>query len=128
MLRTLGADELIDYQATPFENAVSGVDVVLDTMAGEVQQRSWKVLKQGGILVSILGPPSAEEAAAHGVRGMMVFVRPNAGQLAEIANLIDGGKLTVVVETILPLAEARRAQELSQAGHARGKIVLRVAG
>jgi NADPH:quinone reductase-like Zn-dependent oxidoreductase len=128
LLRHLGADELIDYQATPFEDAVGDVDVVLDTMAGEVQRRSWKVLKRGGILVSILGPPSAEEAAAHGVRGKPVFVRPNAGQLAEIAALVDAGTLTVVVETILPLAEARRAQELSQAGHVRGKIVLRVTG
>ena len=78
LLRRLGADELIDYQATPFEDAVGDVDVVLDTMAGEVQRRSWKVLKRGGILVSILGPPSAEEAAAHGARGKLVFVQPNA--------------------------------------------------
>ncbi len=128
LLRRLGADELIDYQATPFEDAVGDVDVVLDTMAGEVQQRSWKVLKRGGILVSILSPPSAEEAAAHGARGKPVFVQPNAAELAQIAELIDSGAVIPVVETILPLAEARRAQELSQAGHVRGKIVLRVAG
>ncbi|MGO8689355.1 MAG: NADP-dependent oxidoreductase [Thermoguttaceae bacterium] len=128
LLRRLGADELIDYQATAFEDAVGDVDVVLDTMAGEVQRRSWKVLKRGGILVSILSPPSAEEAAAHGARGKPVFVQPNAAELAQIAELIDSGAVIPVVETILPLAEARRAQELSQAGHVRGKIVLRVAG
>jgi NADPH:quinone reductase-like Zn-dependent oxidoreductase len=125
-LRQLGADELIDYQATAFEDAVGDVDVVLDTMAGEVQQRSWRVLKRGGILVSVLGPPSAQEAAAHGVRGKSIFVQPNAAQLAQIAELIDSGKLKTVVETIFPLAECRRAQELSEAGHVRGKIVLRV--
>ncbi|MGH8611428.1 MAG: zinc-binding dehydrogenase, partial [Gammaproteobacteria bacterium] len=99
------------------------MDVVFDTIGGDTQKRSWKVLKQGGILVSIVGPPSAETAAAHGVRQAPVFVQPNATQLAEIANLVDSGKLRSVVETVLPLSEARRAHELSQAGHTRGKIV-----
>ncbi len=125
-LRDLGADELIDYTTTRFEDVVHDVDMVFDTMAGEVQKRSWKTLKPGGVLVSILGQPSAEDAQQHGVRGMMVFVRPNAEQLTRIAELIDARKLNPIVETVLPLAEARRALELSQAGHVRGKIVLRV--
>ncbi len=125
-VRNLGADETIDYQTTRFEDLVHDVDVVFDTIGGDTQKRSWKVLKQGGILVSIVGPPSAETAAAHGVRQVPVFVQPNATQLAEIANLVDSGKLRSVVETVLPLSEARRAHELSQAGHTRGKIVLRV--
>jgi len=78
----------------------------------------------GGFLVSILTPPSPEEAAAHGARQSFVFVQPNASQLAEIATLVDSGKLRAIVETILPLSEARRAQEMSQGGHTRGKIVL----
>ena len=125
-LRTLGADETIDYTATRFEDAVRNVDVVLDTMGGDTQKRSWKVLRKGGILVSILAAPPPEEAAAHGVRQAYTFVQPNAAQLVEIAKLADSGKLRPVVETVLPLSEARRAQELSQAGHVRGKIVLRV--
>ncbi|HUL12015.1 MAG TPA: NADP-dependent oxidoreductase [Methylococcaceae bacterium] len=125
-VRNLGADEAIDYQTTRFEDMVRDVDVVFDTIAGETQKRSWKVLKKGGILVSILGQPSAEEAAAHGVRQASVFVQPSAMQLDEIAKLVDSGKLRPIVETVLPLAEARRAQELSQTGHTRGKIVLRV--
>jgi NADPH:quinone reductase-like Zn-dependent oxidoreductase len=125
-VRQLGADEVIDYTTTRFEDVVHDVDMVFDTMGGDVQKRSWQTLKPGGVLVSCLGPPSAEDAAAHKVRGMMVFVRPNAEQLAAITELIDSRKLKSVVETILPLAEARHAQELSQAGHVRGKIVLRV--
>jgi NADPH:quinone reductase-like Zn-dependent oxidoreductase len=125
-LRKLGADQTIDYQTTHFEDVVHDVDVVFDTIGGDTQRRSWKVLKKGGILVSIVGPPSAEEAAAHGVRQASVFVQPSATQLTELANLVDSGKLKPVVETVLPLSEARRAHELSQTGHTRGKIVLRV--
>jgi NADPH:quinone reductase-like Zn-dependent oxidoreductase len=126
-LRTWGADETIDYTGTRFEDVVHNVDVVLDTMAGDTQTRSWKVLKKGGILVSILAPPSPEEATAHGVRPGYVFVQPSATQLAEIAKLVDSGKLRPVVETVLPLSEARQAQELNKTGHTRGKIVLHVA-
>jgi NADPH:quinone reductase-like Zn-dependent oxidoreductase len=126
-LRELGVDEPIDYEKTLFEDVVHDVDVVLDTIGGDTQKRSWKVLKNGGILVSIISPPSAEEAAKHGVRQGYVFVQPNASQLAEIAKLVDSGRLKPVVETVLPLAEARRAQEQSETGHTRGKIVLKVA-
>jgi NADPH:quinone reductase-like Zn-dependent oxidoreductase len=125
-LRELGADEAIDYAKVRFEEVVSPVDVVFDTQGGDVQERSWKVLKRGGVLVSIAGPPSAEKAAAHGVRQAFVFTQPNAAQLAEIAQLVDAGKLKAIVETVLPLAEAKRGHELSELGHTRGKIVLRV--
>jgi NADPH:quinone reductase-like Zn-dependent oxidoreductase len=126
-LRGLGADELIDYQANRFEDVVRDVDVVLDSMAGETRQRSWQVLKKGGILVSILGPPSAEEAAAHGVRQAGVFVQPNQSQLGELAALVDAGKLKPIVEAVLPLSEAARAHEMNATLHTRGKIVLKVA-
>ena len=126
LLRQLGADEAIDYTAGPFEEAVKNVDLVLDTMGGDTQAHSWKTLKRGGILVSIVDPPDQDLAVAHGVRAAYVFIEPNAFQLAEIAELADSGVLKPVVETVLPLAEARRAQELSQSGHARGKIVLEI--
>jgi NADPH:quinone reductase-like Zn-dependent oxidoreductase len=127
LLRELGVDEAIDYEKNKFDDLVRDVDVVLDTQGGDTQQRSWKVLKKGGILVSIVQPPAAEEAARYGVRSTMFVRQPNAGELSEIAKLIDSGKVKVVVETVLPLSQARRAQELSQAGHARGKTVLKVA-
>jgi NADPH:quinone reductase-like Zn-dependent oxidoreductase len=75
LVRNLGAAETIDYETTRFENVVHEVDVVFDTIGGDTQKRSWQVLKKGGVLVSIVGPPSAEEAAAHGVRQASVFVQ-----------------------------------------------------
>jgi NADPH:quinone reductase-like Zn-dependent oxidoreductase len=99
---------------------------VLDTLGGETQERSWSVLKRGGVLVSLVQPPSEEKANAHGVRAMMFGAQPNGAQLAEIAKLIDAGKVKPTVDRILPLSETRRAHELSQSGHTRGKIVIRV--
>lgn len=125
-LRSLGADETIDYTTTRFEDVVHGVDAVIDTITGETMERSWQVLKKDGILVSILQPPSPEKAAAHGVRCAHTFVQPSVPQLNEIAKLLDSGKLKVIVEKVFPLWEARAAQDLSQTGHVRGKIVLRV--
>jgi NADPH:quinone reductase-like Zn-dependent oxidoreductase len=125
-VKELGAHEVIDYQTTRFEDAVRDVDVVLDTMAGETRDRSWQVLKKGGILVSILGQPSQEDAARHGVRGAGMFVQPNPAQLQELANLADAGTVRPIIDTVLPLAEAARAHEMNQTLHTRGKIVLRV--
>lgn len=126
-LRELGADEVIDYTKTNFEEVVRDVDVVLDTQAGQTRDRSWNVLKKDGILVSILGQPSPDDAAQHGVRAAGVFVEPNQAQLGEIAKLVDSGKLRPIIETVLPLAQAARAHEMNQTLHTRGKIVLQVA-
>ena len=117
---------MIDYDTERFDEVVQPVDMVLDTIGGDTQERSWKVLKRGGILVSIASPPKAVVASADGVRSAFVFTQPNASQLAEIAKLADAGKVKVIVETILPLSDATRGQELSKRGHVRGKIVLRV--
>lgn len=125
-LRSLGADEVIDYNTTKFEDVVRDVDVVLDTITGETADRSYQVIKKGGIYVSILAPPSPEKAAAHGVRTHHTFVQANVEQLNEIAKLVDSGKLKLTIEKVFPLAEARAAQELNAQGHTRGKIVLRV--
>jgi len=127
LVRSLGADEFIDYRKTKFEEAVRDVDMVFDTVGGETQERSWKVLKKGGVLVSIVQPPSEQSAKAHNVRG--IFLREDATrneELTQISKLIANGQVKVNVETILPLRDARKAQELSQTGHARGKIVLKV--
>jgi DNA-formamidopyrimidine glycosylase len=115
-LRELGADEVIDYRKRRFEEVIHDADVVFDTLAGDTQERSWKTLKKGGTLVSILSPPSKEKAAAQGARAGYVFVQPNANELMEVANLIDAGKIKPFVQSALPLAEARAAQEISQGG------------
>jgi len=127
-LRELGADEVIDYRSTKFEKAVQDVDVVLDTIGGETQLRSWQVLRRGGILVATLGISSLEAARDRGVRGEGILVHPDATQLSQIAVLIDEGTVKPAVTKVLPLAEAARAHELSQTGHVRGKIVLQVGG
>jgi NADPH:quinone reductase-like Zn-dependent oxidoreductase len=125
-LRALGAEETIDYNTTKFENVIRDLDAVLDTITGETADRSYAVIKAGGVYVSILMPPSEEKALAHGVRTAHVFVQPNVEQLNEIRKLVDSGKLKIPVEKVFPLAEARAAQELNAQGHTRGKIVLRV--
>ena len=126
LLRGLGADEPIDYTKHKFEDVACDVDLVLDTIGGETQERSWSVLKKGGLLLSLVQPPSVEKAKALGVRAAFVAGHPSGAQLAEIAKLIDAGELKLTIDRILPLSEVRRAHQLSQTGHARGKIVLRV--
>ena len=122
----LGAHKTIDYTKERFEEVADKIDIVLDTIGADTQERSWKVLKKGGLLASIVQPPDTEKAKEFGVRGEFVWSQPNGKQLAEIAGLIDSGNIKVVLDRILPLSEARRAHELSKTGHARGKIVLRV--
>jgi NADPH:quinone reductase-like Zn-dependent oxidoreductase len=126
LLRELGVDEPIDYTQQRFEDIARKIDIVLDTLGGETQERSWSVLKKGGVLVSLVQPPSEEKAKELGVRAAIIGVQPNGAQLSEIAKIIEAGKLTPVIDRILPLSEARRAHELSQSGHTHGKIALRV--
>lgn len=125
-VESLGADETIDYQTQRFAEVVNDLDVVFDTLGGEVQESSWSVLKPGGILVSIIAPPSDEKAKALGVRGAFVFIEPNAPILAQIAELVDVGKLRPVIGAEFALQNVAKAHALSQSGRAIGKIVLYV--
>jgi NADPH:quinone reductase-like Zn-dependent oxidoreductase len=124
--RDLGADQAIDYTTTRFEDAVREVDVVLDTVGGDTCERSWDVLRSGGTLVTIVRPPSEEWADRRRARGVFFLVEPNRQQLAEIAQLIDAGRVQPVVEAVYPLAEARQAYERGLREHLRGKLVVRV--
>ncbi len=136
-LRELGVDEFIDYRTTAFESVVREVDVVLDAvpreaddetdvLARETMERSWAVLKDGGIQVSICANPTpGPEAARRGLRGAYAGAKPGGDLLNRIAGLVDEGMLRPDVGTVLPLQEARQAHELIQTGHTRGKIVLR---
>lgn len=125
VLRELGADELIDYRSVDFADAVSDVDVVLDALGGETAERSLKVLRPGGHLVSLPGPDSVP-ANASGVKASWVLVDPDLKGLEAIADLADKGLLKPLVETVLPLAEAARAHEIGEQGRTTGKIVLTV--
>jgi NADPH:quinone reductase-like Zn-dependent oxidoreductase len=126
LVRSLGADQVVDYTRERFEDAVAPVDVVLDTLGGEVGRRSWKVLKRSGTLVSVLDVAAPLKGALRLKRGRFLLIKPSAAQLESIAGLIDAGKVKPLVENVFPLAEARRAQELSQSGRVRGKIVFKV--
>jgi NADPH:quinone reductase-like Zn-dependent oxidoreductase len=121
----LGAEIVVNYKTTKFEDAVPPVDAVLDTVGGETQKRSFRVLKPGGILVSVISPPPK----AAGFRAEFFVVDVTATRLGKLASLLDSRKLTAEVGTVLPLEEARRAHEmLAGAPHKRGKIVLRMPG
>ncbi|MDX6761884.1 NADP-dependent oxidoreductase [Streptomyces sp. F8] len=125
VLRGLGADELIDYRSVDFAEAVSDVDVVLDALGGDTAERSLKVLRSGGHLISLPGPDSVP-AGADGVNAAWVLVDPDLKGLEAIADLADRGLLKPLVETVLPLADAARAHEIGERGRTTGKIVLTV--
>lgn len=125
-VQSLGADQVIDYKATPFEQVVQNIDVVLDTLGGDTQARSYSVLKPGGILVATTAPPNAQKAQERGIHAEMMNMKISASLLEEIANLLDSGQVKTVVTQTFSLSEARQAQELSQSGHVRGKVVLQM--
>ena len=115
----------MNYETTKFENVVPPVDAVLDTVGGETQLRSFRVLKPGGMLVSVISPP----AQPAGFRATFFLVDVTATRLGRIASLLEDGKLTAEVGSVLPLEEVRRAHEmLAGAPHKRGKIVLTMHG
>lgn len=126
-LKEIGADEVIDYKSQRFEDVVHDLDVVLDTIGKDTFERSWSVLKPGGFLVTTVAEVSEEIARAHKVRAKRIVSWADGGELAQIARIIDEQHVKPMVTTVLPLAEARKAQEMSESLHTQGKIVLRVA-
>ena len=125
-VQSLGADVVIDYRAERFEDKARDVDVVFDTVGGETQERSLRILRKGGVLVSVVAPVPPGVAEQHGLRGVYFIVEGNRGQLEQIATLVDDGKLKPIIARVFPLAEAREAFEFGAASHAPGKIVLEV--
>jgi NADPH:quinone reductase-like Zn-dependent oxidoreductase len=128
IVRALGADEVIDYKTQRFEELAHDIDVVIDLVGGETQERSFAVLKTGGLLVSAVSKPDLALAERHGVRALFFLVEVTTMHLTRIAEMIDAGELTVNVGTVLPFADARIAHEMLEGvrPHPRGKIVLSV--
>ena len=126
LVRSLGADRVIEYTSTKFQDELSGLDVVLDIVGGEVLENSWSVLRRGGSLITIVGDTPEEKAVNYGIRGFSILVEPNREELVEIARLIDAGEVKPVVDAVFPLSQAREAYERELSGHARGKLVLTV--
>jgi NADPH:quinone reductase-like Zn-dependent oxidoreductase len=124
----LGAERVVDYRTERFEESLTGVDVVLDTVGGETPQRSLRVLKRGGILVSAVSAVPEALPERYGVRAAYFIVDITTERLDKISELFDAGKLVTAVGTVLPLEEASVAHDmLGGAPHKHGKIVLSVA-
>jgi NADPH:quinone reductase-like Zn-dependent oxidoreductase len=128
LVRDLGAGEVVDYRAQRFEETVTGMDLVFDTVGGETWERSWQVLRRGGRLVSIAVPRPPEREPMGGRRAIWFVVEPNRMQLIEIGRLIDGGHLRPIVSAVLPLTEGQAAYGAGYNGRGPGKTVLQVAG
>ncbi len=125
-LYQLGADDVIDYNNERFEEEVKDVDLVFDLIGGDTQKRSLNVLKSGGRLITTVAPESAEEAKNQNIHLENFMAQSLPGDLQQIADLIDSGKIKPVISEIMPLKDAAEAQKKSEDGHTRGKIVLRV--
>src|SRR5690606_17239049 len=128
ILRELGADEFIDYTKENADEVLSDIDLVVDCVGGPTTGRFLKTLKKGGSLFPIfpLGFSGAEEAEKLGVKVSATQVRSNGAQLAELAKLIDDGTIKVIIDSVFPLTDARKAHERAAKGHIQGKIALTV--
>lgn len=130
-VKSLGADVVIDYRSQNFVDEVlklhpDGVDVVFDTVGGDTQTESWKVVKENGVLVSIVSAPDAEQGKAKNIKSTFVFVAPNGSQLDQFREFFDAGKLQPLQTTERPLAEIAAVQDENQQRHVRGKVVLSI--
>ncbi|MEW2425824.1 NADP-dependent oxidoreductase [Streptomyces nigra] len=128
-LREIGADEVIDYRETDFAEAVKDVDVVLDTLGGETAVRSLRVLRPGGVVVSIIPVGSDEfpqEAERLGVRAVRMLVDADRADLRSLVELIEQGRLRATIERTFPLSAAAEAHALGEKGRTTGKLVLTV--
>ena len=128
-VNSLGADQAVDYTTTLVDTVAREVDVVFDTVGGEVQEQSWQTLKRGGILVTIVGAPDQEQADKYGVKGVRVGRASNSVEIFNTVNaLFTSGKVKPLVQKVFSLEEAKQAHELSETTHGRGRIVLAVSG
>ncbi len=150
VLKDLGADEVIDYRNEDFTERVAGFDLVFDTVGGKTQKRSWSVLRRGGLLVSIVGPPDPPfardwglgwpmrtavavmslparlRAWRRGCRYRFLIMHASGAQLLRITQLVEAGAIRPVIDRVFPLAEADKAMAYAEAGHATGKVVVTV--
>lgn len=126
LVKKLGADEVIDYHTTDFEEVLTDIDLVFDTMGGEIQKKSFSVLKEHGRLISVLSIEDETLAATKQIEAKAIWIRTNGEQLSELAKLMADGKLVSVIGETFPLTRqgVYDAHALSETHHAVGKIVL----
>jgi NADPH:quinone reductase-like Zn-dependent oxidoreductase len=126
-VRSLGADEVIDYKAAPFEDIVRNVDIVLDPIGGRTTEASLGVLNDGGSLVSIAGPPRVTLPQGRNLSARFFIVEPERSHLMELARLVDDGRLRVEVAEVFALEDFVAAYEFARTARRRGKVVVHVA-
>jgi len=126
LLIELGADQAVDYTQGALIEQVDAVDVVFDTMGGQILADSWALLKSGGMLVSVVEPPSEEIAKQYAVKSAFVFIEPSSRILMELNKLVEADQLTPLIEHRFSLEQIEAAHLQSQSGRTRGKIVIEV--
>jgi NADPH:quinone reductase-like Zn-dependent oxidoreductase len=124
-VRSLGADDLIDYNATRFELVLKDLDAVIDTVGGNLPELSFQVIRSGGIFVTVAARLAEEAGKAQNIRAVNAR-RASADKLKQISELVEGKQLKPVVGPVFSLSEARQAHGLSQTGHGRGRIILQI--
>ena len=126
LVRELGADIVIDYKNEKFEEIAKEYDAVFDTIGGETYERSFQVLKKGGVIVSMVEQPNEELMKQYEVEAKAQFTQPNSAQLAELATLVDEGKMKIKIDRAFPLAEIKEALDYLQNSHHQGKVLITV--
>lgn len=124
--RRLGADQVIDYRTEDFASAVSDVDIVLDTIGGDTQQKSFGVLRRGGKLITVVSPPDEALAKAHGVEAVFIFHSSDAKRLSAVMKAVVSKGMSVLIDRSVPLESFGEAFARQASGRARGKIVVRI--
>jgi alcohol dehydrogenase len=124
--KELGADEIIDYKTQTFEELIRDYDAAFDTIGGETYSRSFKVLKRGGIIVSMLEQPNQELMKQFGVKAIFQFTQVNRDRLTKLAQWVDKNNIRVNVDKTFPLEEAGKALDYQRDVHPRGKVVLAI--
>ncbi|NJD77192.1 MAG: NADP-dependent oxidoreductase [Candidatus Methanoperedens sp.] len=124
--RELGADEVIDYKNQSFDDILHNYEAVFDTVGGDTYEKSFKILKKGGIIVSMLEQPNPLLMKQYGVNAIGQFTQVNSERLSKVAELAEKRVIKVHVDKIFPLDQAREALEFLQTGHPRGKVVLKM--
>lgn len=150
LVQSLGADEIINYKTEKFEDILKDYDAVFDTIGGTTLEKSFNIIKSGGNIVSVSGMPNARFGKEfgsgffktllfslaskkltalekkHNAQYSFLFMKPSGDQLRTIANYIESGKIKPVIDRVFPFEDAQKAMEYSEAGRAKGKIIVKM--